>query len=96
MGILGTKTMSGNWSASYSLELLKSLTNQNEIDLIWYLFDISSIVFSVWFKKRMYYLLGMLVMLDMLMMLAFIQLQLVIIFFLLSIFFFLYVNELSF
>lgn len=36
MGILGTKTMSGNWSASYSYELLKTMMNKNEIDMIWY------------------------------------------------------------
>jgi hypothetical protein len=35
MGILGSKTMSGNWSASYSYELLKSMMNQDEIDMIW-------------------------------------------------------------
>jgi hypothetical protein len=35
MGILGSKTMSGNWSASYSHELLKTMANHNEIDMIW-------------------------------------------------------------
>lgn len=40
MGILGTKTMSGNWSASYSFELLKSLKNQNELDMIWHVGDV--------------------------------------------------------
>eukprot|EP00604_Paraphysomonas_vestita_P002389 CAMPEP_0174819338 /NCGR_PEP_ID=MMETSP1107-20130205/2503_1 /TAXON_ID=36770 /ORGANISM="Paraphysomonas vestita, Strain GFlagA" /LENGTH=335 /DNA_ID=CAMNT_0016032633 /DNA_START=399 /DNA_END=1406 /DNA_ORIENTATION=- len=32
--------MSGNWSASYSLELLKSLMSQDEIDMIWHVGDV--------------------------------------------------------
>lgn len=35
MGILGSKTMAGNWSASYSYELLKGMVSRDEIDMIW-------------------------------------------------------------
>ena len=40
MGILGSKTMAGNWSATYSRELMESWKDNNEIDMVWHVGDV--------------------------------------------------------
>ena len=40
MGILGSKTMSANWSATFSRETLERWKDNKEIDLVWHVGDV--------------------------------------------------------
>ncbi|CAE7555052.1 aphA, partial [Symbiodinium microadriaticum] len=40
MGILGSVTMSNNWSATFSRELLEDMKDNDEIDMIWHVGDV--------------------------------------------------------
>eukprot|EP00286_Rhodomonas_abbreviata_P023490 CAMPEP_0181309894 /NCGR_PEP_ID=MMETSP1101-20121128/12269_1 /TAXON_ID=46948 /ORGANISM="Rhodomonas abbreviata, Strain Caron Lab Isolate" /LENGTH=448 /DNA_ID=CAMNT_0023416433 /DNA_START=92 /DNA_END=1438 /DNA_ORIENTATION=+ len=40
MGVLGNKTMAGNWSATYSREILESWKDNGEIDMVFHVGDV--------------------------------------------------------
>ena len=40
MGVLGSITMSGNWSATFSRQLLEKMNNNHEIDLVFHVGDV--------------------------------------------------------
>lgn len=40
VGILGSKTMAGNWSATFSRETLERWNNNKELDLVWHVGDV--------------------------------------------------------
>jgi hypothetical protein len=40
MGVLGSKTMAGNWSAVFSHDLLEKQMNNDEIDFVWHVGDV--------------------------------------------------------